>query len=71
MFHIYVYDIVKDINTIICLFADDTSLYSLADSPEVSSQIINQDLVRISAWTEKWLVSFNSNKTEYILLFVN
>ena len=68
LFLIYINDIVKDINSIIRLFADDTSLYIIVDSPEEASQIINQDLVRISAWAEKWLVSFNPNKTEYILL---
>ena len=68
LFLIYINDIVKDINSIIRLFADDTSLYIIVDSPEEASQTINQDLVRISAWAEKWLVSFNPNKTEYILL---
>ena len=68
LFLIYINDIVKDINSIIRLFADDTSLYIIADSPEEASQTINQDLVRISAWAEKWLVYFNPNKTEYILL---
>ena len=68
LFLIYINDIVKDINSIIRLFADNTSLYIIVDSPEEASQTINQDLVRISAWAEKWLVSFNPNKTEYILL---
>ena len=68
LFLIYINDIVKDINSIIRLFADDTSLYIIVDFPEEASQAINQDLVRISAWAEKWLVSFNQNKTEYILL---
>ena len=68
LFLIYINDIVKDINSIIRLFADDTSLYFIVDSPEEASQTINQDLVRIFAWAEKWLVSFNPNKTEYILL---
>ena len=68
LFLIYINDIVKDINSIIRLFADDTSLYIIVDSPEEASQTINQDLVRIPAWAEKWLVSFNPNKTEYILL---
>ena len=58
----------KDINSIIRLFADDTSLYIKFDSPEEASQTINQDLVRISARAEKLLVSFNPFKTEYILL---
>ena len=59
LFLIYINDIVKDINSIIRLFADDTSLYIIVDSPEEASQTIDQDLVRISAWADKWLVSFN------------
>ena len=68
LFLININDIVKDFNSIIRLFADDTSLYIIVDSQEEASQTINQDLVRIYAWAEKWLVFFNSNKTEYILL---
>ena len=63
---IYINGIVKDIISIIRLFAFDTSLYIIVDSQEEVSQTINHDLVRISAWAEKWLVSFNQNKTEYI-----
>ena len=41
LFLIYINDIVKDINSIIGLFADDTSLYIIVDSPEEASQTIN------------------------------
>ena len=68
LFLIYINDIVKEFNSITRLFVDKTSLYITVDSPEEASQTINQDLVRISAWAEKWLVYFNPNKTEYILL---
>ena len=61
LFLIYINDIVNDINSIIRLFVDDTSLYIIVDSPGEASQTINLDLVRISAWAEKWLVSFNPN----------
>ena len=40
----------------------DTSLYIKVDSPEEASQTINQDLVSIYAWAEKWLVSLNHPK---------
>ena len=29
---------------------------------------LNQDLVKISSWADKWLVSFNPKKTESLLL---
>ena len=41
LFHIYINDIVKDINSIIRHFADDTGLYIIVDSPEEASQTIN------------------------------
>ena len=64
----YIIDFVKVINSIMCLIADYTSLYIKGDSPEEAAQSIYHDSVKISAWAEKWLVSFNPNKTECILL---
>ena len=71
LFLIYINDIVKDINSIIRLFADDTDLYIIVDSPEEASQTINQDLVRISAWAEELLVSFNPIRLNTYYCLVN
>ena len=68
LFLIYINDIVKDINSFIRLFADDTCLYIIVDSPEEAAHTNNYDVVNIYVWAEKWLVSFNTNKIEYILL---
>ena len=68
MFLIYINDIVIDINSYIRLFADDTTLYIIVDTPAQAAFTLNQDLVKISSWADKWLVSFNPKKTESLLL---
>ena len=59
--------IVKEIHSIIRLFADDTSLYIIVDSPDNASNTLNQDLAKISSLADRWLVLFNPKKTESIL----
>ena len=68
LFLIYINDIFIDINSYIRLFADDTTLYIIVDTPAQAALTLNQDLVRISSWADKWLVTFNPKKNEYLLL---
>ncbi len=68
LFLLYINDIVSDINSSIRLFADDTSLYLIVDTPEIASMTINSDLETITNWSKKWLVSFNPKKTETLLI---
>ncbi|MCG8111690.1 MAG: reverse transcriptase family protein, partial [Candidatus Thiodiazotropha taylori] len=63
LFLIYINDIVIDIGANIRLFADDTSLYFVVDSPQNAVNILNNDLSTISEWAKTWLVSFNTSKT--------
>jgi len=51
-FSLSLYDIVKDINSDIGLFADDTSLYIIVDSPDTSAHLLNSDLNRIHLWSK-------------------
>ena len=53
------------------LFADDTSLYIVVDSPETAADIINTDLSKMSNWAIDWLVRFNTNKTISTLISRN
>ena len=55
-------DIVIDIESIIKLFADDTSIYLSIDEPDRRSLILNSDLLKITNWAKKWKVSFNPSK---------
>ncbi len=67
LFLIYINDIVKDINSKIRLFADDTSLYIIVDDPQSSAVILNQDIRTLHTWSLNWLVKCNSAKTETML----
>ncbi len=68
LFLLYINDIVKDINSNIRLFADDTSLFVIVETPETASRTINSDLQTITNWSHRWLVSFNPKKTESLLI---
>jgi hypothetical protein len=52
------------------LFADDTALGYSSQSVDQIKTAINHDLLELNAWSSKWLMSFNSEKTE-ILFFSN
>lgn len=64
LFIIYINDIVRDIQSTIKLFADDTSLYLIIDNPIDSATLLNGDLSKIHEWSMNWLVKFNPQKTE-------
>ena len=68
LFLIYINDIVTDIQASIRLFADDTSLYLIVDNPVEAANTINSDLEKINNWANKWLVTFNPNKTKSTLI---
>ena len=65
---VYINDIVLDIDSTIRLFADDTSLYMIVDNPLHTAIPLNQDLAKISTWADKWLETFNTQKTESLLI---
>ena len=67
IFIIYINDIVHDIQSFIRLFADDTTHYIIADLTDPAAQILNNDLERISLWSDLWLVKFSPNKIETFL----
>ena len=64
----YINDIVNDINSNIRLFADDTSLYLIVEDPETAADLMNSDLEKIHQWAQSWLVNFNPNKTEQMII---
>ena len=67
LFLIYINDIVRNINSSIRLFADDTSLYTIVKNPIQAATILNSDLSQIYTWASNWLVTFNPSKTESLL----
>ena len=46
------------------LFADDTSIFSIVNDINVSTEEINNDLKRISEWAYQWKMMFNPDLTK-------
>ena len=67
LFHIYIIDIVRSINSHIRLFVDDTSLYSKVKNPIQSATVLNSDISQIYTSAPNWLVTFNPSKTDLAL----
>ena len=59
LFIVFINDILTDINLTIKLFADDTSLYLIVDDPQETAQTLNDDLVKLHAWSTQWLENLN------------
>lgn len=68
LFIVFINDIVDSIHSAIRLFADDTSLYIIIDNPISAAEQLNSDLIKINDWANTWLVTFNPNKTETLLI---
>ena len=68
LFLIYINDIVRNIGANIRLFADDTSLYIVVDSPLISAAILNVDLSTIGNWADAWSVSFHAGTTVSMII---
>ena len=69
LFLIYINDIVIDIESVIKVLADDTSMYLCLDN-DVRVEILNSDLEKISAWATTWKVTFNNIKTELMNKYI-
>ena len=64
LFLIYINDIVEDIESVIKLFADDTSMYLCLENPHIRAEIINNDLEKVMQRANKWKIEFSERKTE-------
>ena len=67
-FLIFINDIVVDIGCTIKLFADDTSIYIVIENPNLGAVILNENLEKVNQWSKQWLVTFNPNKPESLLI---
>ena len=59
LFIIYRNDLPDNLNSLVKLFADDTSLFSTVHDPTLSAKILNDDLSRISEKEHRWKMLFN------------
>ena len=48
-----------DVNTCTKLFAHDTSLYVIIDTPDITALALNRDTKKIYQWATRWFVLFN------------
>jgi hypothetical protein len=67
LFLIYVNDITDNLESKPFVYADDTTLFEVVDDPVESAENLNNDLAKISEWSDKWLVTMNPSKTRSML----
>ena len=70
LFIIYINDIAENLISLTRLFADDTSFSCSGPDESEIQTVIDHDLNALNEWSDKWLMSFNPDKTE-IMLFTN
>ena len=59
LFLVYINDLTANLKCNVKLFADDTSLFTIVNEPNVASEELNHDLALISQWAHDWRMSFN------------
>ena len=53
---------------LVSLFADDSCLSVIVETPLRAANMLYHDLENISNWANQWLVSFNSQKTDDMVI---
>ena len=64
MFLIYINNLPRGLHADIKLFADDTSLFSVADDIDESASKLKNDLMRIPKWAYQWKMYFKPDRTK-------
>jgi hypothetical protein len=67
LFLIYINDITENLETACFLYADDTSLYDIVETPAVK---LNNDLIKIRVGSSMVIVTINPDKTESMIFSV-
>ena len=67
LFLIYVNDVNHNILSSIKLFADDTALIKEINNPVNDFCELNNDLETLNSWSKQWLITFNADKTKYLI----
>ena len=67
LIYMYINDIINDLQCNVNLFANDISITKCLNS-HADFKVINNDLLKLSAYGTQWLIIFNVLKTEYIIV---
>mgnify|MGYP000176344217 CR=1 FL=1 len=68
LFLVFINDLIDDITCKVYLFADDTTLFEIVETPEGTVINFNANLKVVEEWGEKWKVDFNPDKTEEMII---
>ena len=63
-FLIFINELPTDMKSQVRIFADDTSLFSVVNRPQICARKLNNDLGRVSEWACQWKMSFNPDITK-------
>ena len=66
-FLVYINDLTADLKCNVKLFADDTSLFTVAREANEAAEHMNQDLQLVSQWADDRRMSFNSDPQSKLL----
>ena len=59
LFLIYINDLTNNLKCSVKLCADDTSLFTTVQDPNLAASDMNHDLDHIALWAHDWRMSFN------------
>jgi hypothetical protein len=71
IFELFINDIADDMLGLGRLFGDDTSIGHTAHDENTLKNMIIIDLKYIQKWSKRWLVKFNSRKTDIMVFSAN
>lgn len=66
LYNIFVADIPKDDNVELSLYADDTAILTTAKRTNTAIKKLNNYLIKLEDWLEKWKITLNIGKTQLI-----
>ena len=76
LFLVFINDLFECVQNPLDVFADDSTLWTLIRDSSVASRLaaansLSADLAEIEKWAKRWPVTFNSSKTESLIISTN
>ena len=76
LFLVFINDLLEVVQNKLDVFVDDSTLWAIVPDPSSSSRLavavsLSADLSEIEKWAKRWLVTFNSSKTESLIISTN